>query len=98
MPSLIEMYLKPVSAFLEVRRFKAEMKPGEDAKQFLETDIDIDSESEIDESIDILSLILNCVQPALALVKDPDKDSQRTTERIKVVLNLIQESSKTGKC
>ncbi|CAG2226879.1 RNF213 [Mytilus edulis] len=62
MPSLIEMYLKPVSAFLEVRRSKAEMKPGEDAKHVLETDIDIDSESEIDESIDILSLILNCTR------------------------------------
>ncbi|CAC5422253.1 RNF213 [Mytilus coruscus] len=99
MPSLFDMYHKPVSAILEERRFKAAVKPGDDAKHFLETDIDIDTESEIveiDECLDILSLILNCVQPALALVKeDPDKDSQRTTERIKVVLNLIQESSKT---
>ncbi|CAG2231272.1 RNF213 [Mytilus edulis] len=44
------------------------------------------------EQIDILSLIMNCVHSALSMVKDPEEDSPRTTERIKMVLNLIQSS------
>lgn len=95
MPTFIEMYNKPVSAFLEVFSIRAPIRPAAPTEHN-DTDEDIEI-VETEEYIDILSLILNCVQPALALVKDPENDSQRTTERIKTVLNLIQESGSNGR-
>ena len=60
-----------------------------------EKKMDVDEENETLQ-IDILSLINNCVQPALSKVKDPEEDSQRTTERIRIILNLIQDSREKG--
>ena len=60
-----------------------------------EKKMDVDEENET-LKIDILSLINNCVQPALSKVKDPEEDSERTTERIRIILNLIQDSREKG--
>ncbi|XP_071137105.1 E3 ubiquitin-protein ligase rnf213-alpha-like [Mytilus edulis] len=97
MPSFVEMYHKPVSAFFDV--YKDMTPPTEDmemdAEKDEEPDMDVESSHEKlkrKEQIDILSLIMNCVHSALSMVKDPEKDSPRTTERIRMVLNLIQNS------
>ncbi|XP_076109129.1 E3 ubiquitin-protein ligase rnf213-alpha-like [Mytilus galloprovincialis] len=94
MPSIVEMYHKPVSAFFDAYK---EKKPTEDmevdAEKDGEPDMDVDSQQETsqrEQQIDILSLSMNCAHTALSMVKDPEKDSPRTTERIKMVLNLIQ--------
>ncbi|CAC5380698.1 RNF213 [Mytilus coruscus] len=94
MPSIVEMYHKPVSAFFDAYKIN---KPTEDmevdAEKDREPDMDVESQPETsqrEQQIDILSLIMNCVHSALSMVKDPEKDSPRTTERIKMVLNLIQ--------
>lgn len=101
MPSIVEMYHKPVSAFFDAYK---EKKPNEDmevdAEKDGEPDMDVDSKPETsqrEQQIDILSLIMNCVHTALSKVKDPEKNSPRTTERIKMVLNLIQNSHEEGK-
>lgn len=39
---------------------------------------------------DTNSLILNCVQRALSALKDPKEDVSRTTQRLKIVLNLLK--------
>lgn len=101
-PTFIEMYNKPLSDFLEVQIIRATVRPAIGEEQYNidnETDHVADRKLEIpetDECIDILSLILNCVQSALSFVKDPENDSQRTTERIKMVLNLFRESGIKG--
>ena len=101
MPSFIEMYRKPVSAFLELSEGQVTADSSNN-----DTGTEIESPMEINTAtktkpggkhIDIQYLILNCVRPALALVKDPEQDSQRTTERIRIVLNLIQQFSDKGK-
>ncbi|XP_052087598.1 E3 ubiquitin-protein ligase rnf213-alpha-like isoform X5 [Mytilus californianus] len=44
---------------------------------------------------DTNSLILNCVQRALSALKDPEEDASRTTQRLKIVLNLLENDGGT---
>lgn len=53
------------------------------------------SEQPTEQNFDMEKFIVNCIHPALACLKDLSSDSGRTTQRLKIVLDLLE--NKTGK-
>lgn len=60
------------------------------------TDTDIE-ESVNKHRLDVTSLIFDCIQPALALVKDQATDMSRTAERIKLMFSLKEDKTNKEK-
>ncbi|KAL3881512.1 hypothetical protein ACJMK2_027944 [Sinanodonta woodiana] len=52
---------------------------------------DVINES-IDHKLNVRSLILSCVQPALAMVKDKEESTDRSTRRIELMLYLLHQN------
>ena len=48
--------------------------------------------------ININAIVLSCVQTALSMVKDKEDDIVRTTKRVALVLELLQQRSEGGNC
>ncbi|KAK3585576.1 hypothetical protein CHS0354_036763 [Potamilus streckersoni] len=48
----------------------------------------------IDHKLNVRSLILSCVQPALAMVKDKEETTDRSTRRIELMLYLLHQNPK----
>ena len=76
-PSVAEMHGKSVSALLSsTKEEKMETNKGEIV--------------EPKRQFHINYLISKCVQPALGNVKDPASDSSRAIDRLKIILNCLQ--------
>ena len=84
MPSVADMHGKSVSALLALtaERPEVNMEKQDDPKdeKRMET---------TKKQFKIESLIKKCVQPALGNVKDPDSDSSRAIDRLKIILNCF---------
>ncbi|KAL3881513.1 hypothetical protein ACJMK2_027945, partial [Sinanodonta woodiana] len=50
----------------------------------------------VDHKLDVHSLILSCIQPALAMVKDEEETTDRSTQRIGLMLFLLQQNPIEG--
>ncbi|KAL3881517.1 hypothetical protein ACJMK2_027949 [Sinanodonta woodiana] len=50
----------------------------------------------VDHKLNIRSLILSCVQPALAMVKDKEETTDRSTRRIELMLYLLHQNPIEG--
>lgn len=48
-------------------------------------------------TIDVRKLVRSCLLSALSMVKDPASDSDRSTERVKILLNLLPVEETEGK-
>ena len=53
----------------------------------------------VERKVDIALFIKLTARPALAMVKDPQQDSARTTKRVKILMELLHQETKGGtKC
>ncbi|KAK3585578.1 hypothetical protein CHS0354_036765 [Potamilus streckersoni] len=50
----------------------------------------------IDHKLNVRNLILSCIQPALAMVKDKEETSGRSTRRIELMLDLLHQNPIDG--
>ena len=50
----------------------------------------------VERKVDIALFIKLTARPALAMVKDPQQDSARTTERVKILMELLHQETKGG--
>ncbi|KAL3881508.1 hypothetical protein ACJMK2_027940, partial [Sinanodonta woodiana] len=50
-----------------------------------------DSNERADQKLNVRSLILSCIQPALVMVKDKEETSDRSTRRIELMLDLLHQ-------
>ncbi|KAJ8315842.1 hypothetical protein KUTeg_007992 [Tegillarca granosa] len=83
---------------LEEHEEDRHMEVDEPHTQLRLDDIILETEvvNKLERRFDVRTLILACIQSALSMVKDQDKESSRTTDRVKILLSLLHEHTDTG--
>ncbi|KAL3881507.1 hypothetical protein ACJMK2_027939 [Sinanodonta woodiana] len=65
---------------------------GEEAEKHLgDPELQDDTNERTDHKLNVHSLILSCIQPALVMVKDKEETSDRSTRRIELMLDLLHQ-------